>query len=48
MLVKYTLPHSECRRLLYLLSHANVHAGTVFPDYEGAVKSLYEREWHVT
>lgn len=47
MLVKYTLPHSECRRLLHLLSHANVHAGTVYPNYDGAVQSLYEREWHL-
>jgi len=48
MLVKLTLPHSECRRLLTLLSQANVHAGTVFTDYDGAVKSLYEREWHAS
>jgi hypothetical protein len=42
MLVKFTLPHSQCRRLLRRLAQANVHAGAVFPSYYGAVKASHE------
>lgn len=45
---RLTLPHTECRSLLRLLAHANVHAGTVFPSYYGVVRSLEEIGYHGT
>lgn len=46
MLMKFTLPSSESRRLLRELAEANVHGGTVFPSYDGVVRSLEERGYH--
>ena len=41
-LLKWTLSHKRAPHLLQLLADANVHAGTVFPSYDGVRQSLDE------
>lgn len=46
LLCKFTLPHAECRRLLRMLSHTGVNAGTVFPSYDGITRAIREIGYH--
>jgi hypothetical protein len=40
-----TLPHTQAPKLLRLLDQFNVNAGTIFPGYDGVVRSIQEREF---
>jgi hypothetical protein len=39
---KLVLPHAQARRVLRLLDQANIDASTLFPSYDGVVRSLEE------
>jgi hypothetical protein len=43
--IKVTLPASEARSLMRLLSYEGVTAATVFPGYRGVVESMEEERW---
>lgn len=46
VLCKFVLPAIEARRLLRELANgAHIHAGTVFPSYDGVARALHERAW---
>jgi hypothetical protein len=42
---KLTLPHAQAPSLLRLLNQFNVNAATLFPGYDGVVRSIEEREF---
>jgi hypothetical protein len=45
-MVRFRVAHHHARRLLRLLGeNANVHAGVVFPSYNGVRRSLEERAY---
>ena len=44
-LIKLTLPVSEARALMALLSYEMIHAATVFPGYGSVVDALDEMKW---
>jgi hypothetical protein len=41
-IVKLTIPHSLKRKVFLELRRMNIHAGTLFPDLEGAARSITE------
>jgi hypothetical protein len=45
-LKKLTVPRREARKLLRLLSEANVDAATIFPGYDAVVKAQSEVTLH--
>lgn len=47
-LVKFTMPYRDSGALLRMLSeNANVHAGTIYPSYDGAAESVKEKQFWV-
>jgi hypothetical protein len=40
--LKYTLPHNQVRRLMWLLAVHNIKATSVYPDYRGAALAACE------